>query len=145
MRAAKQRSFGPKPTQSPSAATDGLRANCFQERCTVDDFPVEASLEGLGKVEATLRNHFETMRLAVVGPDTHDTGLTRCFTLRPNRPFTCVTWTVRWNTGSSTTCCACSHLEHDWRGMMTGETSRHQSTLGGVEQRRHDERIGGSR
>ena len=33
-----------------------------------EDFLVEAPLERLGKVETTPRNHFETLRLAVVGP-----------------------------------------------------------------------------
>ena len=33
-----------------------------------DDFFVEASLDGLGKVVTTLHDHFETRRLAVVGP-----------------------------------------------------------------------------
>ena len=36
--------------------------------CHGDDSFVEASLEGLGKAETTLRNHFETKRLDVVGP-----------------------------------------------------------------------------
>ena len=44
-----------------------------QRACVTVTISVEASLEGeWGKVETALRNHFETKRLAVVGP-AHDT------------------------------------------------------------------------
>ena len=56
--------------------TDGLRAKCFQERCSTMPRPCVAVThflwthlwKGLGTVKATPRNHFETKRLALVGP-----------------------------------------------------------------------------
>ena len=81
----------------------GLKAKCFHERCatpavrprarvTVTNFFAEASLDKLGTVEATLRNHFETKRLAVVCPSRHSEDRFLKRTVRWVKHKRCFTW-----------------------------------------------------
>ena len=62
--------------------------------CHGDDFFVEASLKGLDKGETALRNHFETERLAVVGPGRDSEGRSLKQTVRWVEHKRCCRWTA---------------------------------------------------
>ena len=62
--------------------------------CLGDDFLVQASQEGLGTVAATLRNHDETKRVAVVGPGRVSEGRFLGRTKRWAEHTCCSTWTA---------------------------------------------------
>ena len=68
---AKHRNSGPKPGWTQSKVFPGTlfhAGHAATTMCRGDGFLAEAAPAGMGKVEATQRDEFETKRHAVVGP-----------------------------------------------------------------------------